>query len=236
MFMWRAASEKNWLFDREDLHPLIETEPYVEALDLMVRTHAKYRDKQQAPGVIWSAVKSGELRGGIGFPRSAMESNAEFQIGDLPGVTDLSRLLLDPYSPVGSLSVNCRQTAVSKRFVGWISGGEGSETVRREVSGMTTTRGAQAGGAEVSPNSQANAYDEWLATRLDSPVTLPTLQILRAGDYYAALDAEVARALAGEATPAQALAEVAKQWRATTKEVGTEKQLRVWRRVQGMRS
>ena len=81
-----------------------------------------------------------------------------------------------------------------------------------------------------------SSFGQWLATRLSSPITMPTLQLLHAGDYYAALDSQVVRALDGEVTPEQALAEVARRWQATTEQVGVEKQLRAWRRAQGMRS
>jgi hypothetical protein len=233
MFLWRAASAKSWLFSREDLRPLVDQEPYIESLDLMVRTHARYQMKRQTPDQVWSAVNSGELKGGIGFPGVRTEVQREFQIGNMPGVNELSKVLLDPFSPVISLSANCRQSTVAKRFIGWISGGEGSPTIRQQVAGMTEIResanrenDAYAGG----PNS----YNHWLATRLSSPVTIPNLQLLQAGDYYAALDQHVGRALAGDAKPREALAAVAKQWQATSEHVGIDKQLRAWRRAQGI--
>jgi hypothetical protein len=232
MFLWRAAAEKSWLFSREDLQPLVDQEPYIQSLDLMVRTNARYPTKRQTPDQVWSAVNSGELKGGIGFPRLRTETEGEFQIGNMPGVNELSKVLLDPFSPVISLSANCRQSAVAKRFIGWISGGEGSNTIRQQVSWMTEVREGAREGDSLS--GRANSYEQWLATRLSSPVTVPTLQLMRAGDYYAALDHHVGRALAGEAKPGKALAELAEQWQAITEQVGVEKQLRAWRRAQGM--
>jgi ABC-type glycerol-3-phosphate transport system substrate-binding protein len=135
------------------------------------------------------------------------------------------------------LSANCRQSAAAKRFIGWISGGEGGQTVRQQISGMTDIRKATPSSGQSDPVSGGTGgYDSWLADRLRSPLTLPTVQLLRAGEYYQALDSQVRRALDGQITPADALSQVAKQWQATTEKVGLKKQLRAWRRAQGMRA
>jgi hypothetical protein len=98
---------------------------------------------------------------------------------------------------------------------------------------MTDTR-ALPGAAQSSEASRSD-YDLQLRQRLSSPVTMPTLQLLAAGEYYEALDRHVIRALAEEVSPAEALAQVAKEWQAITELIGEEKQSGVWRRAQGMR-
>jgi hypothetical protein len=231
MFLWRTAESKNWLFSREGLVPLVDSEAYTAALDLMVRTHSRYKSKHQTPGQVWSAVESGELRGGIGFPQTLVDAGSEIHLANLPAA-GTSKLLPDPFSPVISLSFNCRQSAVAKRFVQWISGGVGSDSVRQQVTGMTVTRRTNSENAAAdSISGGTGGYDTWLAARLSSPITMPTLRILQGGDYYAALDSQVIRALDGDATPEQALAEVARRWQATTEKVGLDKQLRAWRRA-----
>lgn len=237
MFLWRTATSKQWLFDRENLRPLIDDEFYVESLKLMVQSHSRYQAKGQTPGEIWSAVRAGQLQGGIGFPQGRIDGESDVQISDLPSTGENSRVLLDPFSPVVSLSSNCRQTAAAKRFIQWISGGVGSDSVRQQVAAMTEIRhsSAQRSSREADPGS-VTSYNQWLAARLSSPITLPTLQILRGCHYYTALDAQLLRALAGQATPQQALSEVATSWQATTDSVGRDDQIRAWRRAQGMRT
>jgi ABC-type glycerol-3-phosphate transport system substrate-binding protein len=237
MFLWRTAVSKQWLFDRETLQPLIDNESYIESLQRMVRAHSRYKAKHQTPGQIWSAVQAGELQGGIGFPQGVIDGESEIQIADLPATAESSKVLLDPFSPVISLSSNCRQSAAAKRFIQWIGGGVGSDSVRQQAAGMTAIRMSSAvstSGDSIS--GSVTSYNQWLAARLSSPITIPTLQILRGSQYYTALDAQVIRALNGEATPEQALAEVSKRWQATTDSVGLDIQLRAWRRAQGMRS
>ena len=100
---------------------------------------------------------------------------------------------------------------------------------------MTDTR-TQISQNDTSAGSGGTpSYDRWLADRLASPVTLPTLQIQDSGFYYQALDDQIGRVLQGDAEPAAALAEVARQWQAKTKEIGVDEQLRAWRRAKGMR-
>jgi hypothetical protein len=237
MFLWRTATPTNWLFNRDDLRPLVDTEHYVESLRLMIQTHAKYRSTQRTPEQIWSAVREGQLKGGIGFPQKREKSEGELSLSYPPGASETSRVLLDPFSPVVSLSANCRQSAAAKRFIEWISGGEGGQSVRQQVLGMTDIRRATPGsGQSDAVSGGIRSYDSWLADRLRSPLTLPTVQILRAGQYYQALDSQVRRALDGQSTPADALSNVAEQWQAATEQAGLKKQLREWRRAQGMRA
>ncbi|MDF1839865.1 MAG: hypothetical protein P1U77_00420 [Rubripirellula sp.] len=236
MFLWRAASNTPWLFERETCEPLIDTEPYVETLTQMLTTHTTYKAKLETPEAIWDAVTEGKLQGGIGFPLIRSEANGEpAVIRNLPGVNNISRVLLDAFSPVASLSINCRQSTLAKQFIQWISGGEGSAATRNQISGMTNIR-AQVNQNDTSANSGSTpGYDRWLAEQLTAPVNLPTLQIRQGGFYYQVLDQQIRRTLQGEATPKEALAEVAAQWRAKNQEIGTDAQLRAWRRAQGMR-
>ncbi len=237
MFLRRAAEIPSWLFRREDLQPVVDTEPYFEALQLMARTYSRYKSKPRTPNQIWDGIQAGELKGGIGFPVGQNSSEVEVYVNNAPGMDESSKLLLDPFALVISLSSSCRQSVVAKRFIRWISGGEASESVRRNVSGMTVVRRSPATSVQGdSAGGVKNRYDDWLASRLQTPVTLPTLQILNAGEYYHALDQQVLRCLQGKATAQEALGEVARQWQSITERVGTEKQLRAWRRAQGMRA
>ncbi len=234
MFLWRSAAERNWLFSRDSLEPLVQSEPYVRSLEQMVQTCSRYQAKNQTPQQVWEGVASSKLRGGIGFPELRSELDGIVMINELPGTTDASRVLLDPFSPVIALASSCRQSAVAKRFMIWISGGEGSQSVRRQIRGMTDTRlevTSDSGSTATSPSE----YDLRLLQRLSSPVTMPTLQLLDGAEYYSVLDRQVIRALDGEISPTEALAEVADRWQSITERVGADQQQRMWRRAQGMR-
>lgn len=238
MFLWRAAtSVDTWLFSRDSLDPLLNTDPYVEVLDQMTRTHKSYQHPFQTPDQVWRGVVSGQWRGGIGFPVREIVEDGECSVSELPGTSELSKVLFDPFSPVISLSSQCRQSETAKRFIEWISGGEGSEDVHRQVGGMTKVRRSMSAVQGRQQGSEAiNAYRRWLVNRLESSVTLPTLQLIRAGDYYQVLENQVTKALGEQQPPRAALQETASQWRAITEQVGPDKQRRAWRRAQGMRA
>ncbi len=230
MFLWRCSGIKNWLFERKDLRPLINTQPYVTSLELMLRTNGRYASKDQTPDQIWTLVGEGKLRGGIGFPTRRSRATGNTFVFALPRAVNLSKVVLDPFSPVISLSASCRQTTASKRFVEWLCGGEGSRSVRGQVSGMTELRGVTSSSGASSP------YDEWLAGQLQVPLTAPCLQLNGASDYLVALDKGVRRALKGEVTAQKAMDEVAEQWADLTSAIGVDTQIRAWRMAQGMRT
>jgi len=233
MFLWRAKSNEGWLFNRNNFDPLIDSDPYIESLQMFVTTHNRYTAKRQTPSSIWSGVVGGSLQGGIGWWHEA-ESGDEVHVASVPGASESRKVLLDPFSPVISLSANCRQTAATKRFISWISAGEGSSAMRSRVFGTGVVRAASASGTLLSSlAADSTAYNRWLADQLSNPIVLPTLQIRQATKYYAILDHHVGEALDGNATATNALRDVAKAWRGITNAVGVENQLQAWRRAQG---
>lgn len=236
MFLWRANSvvQSGWLFDREELRPLIDEDPYVEVLDQMKTTASRYSSHRMSPEEIWNALRRGDLKGGIGFPYGEAIDGITFD--KLPSGPAGQRVLLDSFTPVISLSAGCRQSAAAKQFIAWLCGGEGSVSVRRQVNDFTVTRRPPAGSMSDGSLSTVNTYGQWLQERLSTSTTRPLLEIHRASSYYGSLDRAVGQCLDGKVTPAQALRDAAMRWDAITREVGVDKQLRAWRRSQGMRA
>ncbi|TWU42710.1 type 2 periplasmic-binding domain-containing protein [Novipirellula artificiosorum] len=237
MFLWRAVSSisSGWLFTRDDFVPTIQSPPYVEVLTQMAETATRYKSGRLTPDQIWESLQKGEIAGGIGFPTTPMTSETEITISDLPGGGESIRMLLDPFSPVVSVSSHCRQSSASKRLMNWLSGGEGSQLLRREVRMITPTRSAKP--SVLATESQAgNPYEKWLVERLTLPVTVPSLQLHSADAYYRSLDEAVGRCVDGQTSAEDALREVAEQWQTLTQRIGKEKQLSAWRRAQGLRA
>lgn len=232
MFLWRAVSsvESSWLFTREGLVPQIDSEPYQQALTQMRQTADLYQGQRRDPQQIWGELTAGTLRGGLGFAYGDQAAEIDLSFEDPPS-GELTRVLLDPFTPVAYLSSNCRQTAASKRLMRWLSGGEGSERVRQQIPGMSVTR---TGIGTVGSVNEMSRYERWLQQRLDTPNTLPTLLLRAADDYYAELDRQVIRCLEGEVDPGQALGETKAAWSEIARRVGIKKQERAWRQAQGM--
>ncbi|MFG0263504.1 MAG: hypothetical protein ACF788_14020 [Novipirellula sp. JB048] len=237
MFLWRAASTlaQGWLFSRDDFQPTLHTEPYVDVLQQMAQTAARYRSPRQTPSQIGASIQNGQLRAGIGFIAEHHATDVEVNVNHLPGADQSQRIFLDPYSPLVSLSATCRQSAASKRWMDWITGGEGSEVIRRQVPAATAIRTPLVSDLASAP-VRKSGYDAWLSERLQTPVTLPSLQMFAAYAYHAALDTAIGEAIEGKLSAQAALDQVAQQWEAITTRIGRQKQLSAWRRAQGMRA
>lgn len=244
MFLWRAVSsiEQGWLFTRDDFTPLVNSEPYVAVLKQMQQTASRYDSASMSPAEVWNALQRGEILGGIGYPagtggawNEASQEKTEVAVGDLPGDPKRRQILLDPFSPIASISSHCRQTSASKRLINWMSGGEGSQLIRRQVDSFTPVRSERAS-LLVAENKAENPYEQWLGSQLRMAMTATSLQLFAADEYYAVLDQQIVACIAGEATPDEALSEVAQKWQAITERIGTEKQKTAWRRSQGLRA
>ena len=236
MFLWRASTnvETSWLFDRDGMQPLIADENFVDALNQLRETFKLCGGKRMSPKEIWAELLEEKLKGCIGFEVSGSSESADLSVTDLPGQNQ-NRLLLDPFTPLAALSAGCRQSAASKEFVDWMSGGDGSDSLRQEVPRFSITR-VPSMSSEQSQQAASSNYTRWFRQRLATPSTLAALRLLSADEYYKVLDETIGQCLEGKLNPDEALGLVAKQWNELTAKVGVEKQAAAWRRSQGMRS
>ncbi len=237
MFLWRASTSINtpWLFGNENMQSLVDQNEYVAVLEQMKITADRYANDRKTPQQIWDAITLGELRGGIGWQLPSETDRSEVSVTSLPRSENQPRLLLDAFVSIISISSGCRQSAASNELLKWLSAGEGNESLQDQVSVMNPTR--------IEPIVQANGqakrqsqYKTWLCDRLQTPLLLPTLQIVRGDRYYSVLDDQVTRCLDGKATAQDALLVVAKKWNQLTEDVGAADQQRAWRRAQGSRA
>ncbi len=234
MFLWRAASsiESEWLFERDTMQPLLESDEYVAVLDQMQQTVSRYSGAAKTPTQIWTELQDGSLDGGIAIEPASKAAESQLFVSNLPGPQGENRILLDPMTPVACLASSCRQTAASKQFISWISGGEGSETVRQNLPGFSTVRRSNIQSSERT-QKQTSGYQQWLEGRLQTAVTVPPLQLIDAAEYYQTLDRGIIEGLANKADPKQTLLAISKQWNTITKRVGIKTQRAAWRRSAG---
>ncbi len=235
MYLWRAmsAAREGWLFDRDSFDPLVATEPYMETLEQMIQTHSRYAAPRQRPGEIWDSLQQGTMRGGITFPSGDTDAFPDIQVFDMPSGDSIQRVLFDPLTPIASISAACRQSALAKRFLAWLANSEGNTAIGRSISGVKQVLSPVQSEAESS--SERSPYARWLQQVWKTPLSSPGLQLIRGGEYYQILDREIGKALDAESKPAESLRSVAAQWRALSKQVGVDTQLRVWHQSQGRR-
>lgn len=82
--------------------------------------------------------------------------------------------------------------------------------------------------------TEAKEYLDVIKNIINNPNAVVDLRITGAAEYFDALDTQLARAVAGEATPQEALDEAAKQWNAITDRLGREQQKKLYREMLGL--
>jgi ABC-type glycerol-3-phosphate transport system substrate-binding protein len=239
-FLNRCAStvRRGWLFSRSTMEALIDDPAYIDVLDRFAETAALYRTDADTPRKIWDAIRTGKLKAAIGFGMTdsgeMLESTAgESEVFDVtffnpPQETDIDRLWFDVATPLAAVSSSCRQTAVSKKFIGWLSAGEGQSTVSNQIDGFSPTR--------ISTDEQIgqrSPHGRWLEQRLQTRQAVTGLVIPGASRYYDALDQEVTACLSGERSAKQALQNARDRWESITESVGRREQTNAWRRAMG---
>jgi hypothetical protein len=250
MFLWRAseAAPPVWLFDRVSFEPVLEQEAYVKTLQTMRQNVQHYGATRKSSGQVWSDFAAGKLSIAIGWPAEFGDPPRVDSIGDaiataLPttanvvdsGLPSLP-VLPDADSPIAIISSRCRQTAAAKRFLIWLSGGEGTELVRGAIGAISQVRRDNDSTNRESESSATSDYANFLAQRLLSLNLRPTIRLHGYDRYMAALDREVLACLDGKQTPAEALVTVTGNWQAITAAIGPERQAKAWRLAQGLRN
>lgn len=251
-FLWRAhdVDPPVWLFDRESFAPVLATEPYVRALESLKACAESYGDRRLTAGEVWHGVASGAIRMAIGWPGLSPDQGRvprldSVWVGSPPrdrtAATDTAQppipdaswpVLPDADSPLGLIGSRCRQTAAAKRFLVWISGGEGSELVQGALPGMTVCRVAQ---DREGSAAEPDAYQRFLLSRLAALQVRPAVRLLGYDRYLQALDEAVLACLDGKLSAVEALTEAATRWQSLTQEYGQEEQAQAWRFAQGLR-
>ena len=84
------------------------------------------------------------------------------------------------------------------------------------------------------PYIEAKEYLGVVRGIINSPNAVVDLRITGAAEYFDALDTQLARAVAGEAKPQEALDEAAKQWNSITDRLGRDQQKKQYRQMLGL--
>jgi len=250
MFLWRAsdAAPPVWLFDRVSFQPVLTDQTYVTVLETMRKNVQHYAKSRMTPGEVWNAVASGKLAIALGWPAALGDPPRVESIGDtianaLPltqpasdALTIASPVLPDADALLAVISSRCRQTVAAKRFLVWLSGGEGSEMIRAAIGPMTAIRSDAAATTGEPSGSGASDYATFLAERLSSLNLRPTIRLHGYDRYMAVLDREVLACLDGKQTASESLQAVSTAWQSLTAEIGLDRQAKAWRLAQGLRN
>ena len=101
----------------------------------------------------------------------------------------------------------------------------------RSVPGFSRVRASNLDRGERQQR-QSSGYQQWLRKKLNTPVTLPTMQLIAGGQYYSLLDSAIEECLTKNTDPQATLDAVDAGWRKLTDQIGTKTQTSAWRRAQ----
>lgn len=249
------------LFDYVTLDPLLTTAPYERALTELIAARRKIAaDRQFTPDQALGELEAGRAAMAITWPspaRKATESGGtRIEFRPLPGSTDAFNFARKSWEPRGEneerhvplLAVSGRIAAVTstasdpkaaQSLIVWISGREVSPLVGPASFATTLFRESQLASPGQWTGGMSAESSRSYAVALKRAASLQryiSLRLPGREEYLAALDEAVRAAIAGEKTPAEALAAASEQWKAITAARGIEAQRRALARDLGLDS
>lgn len=244
-FLRRAASctASQWLFDRQDMTPMLDQPPYVRALQQMVEFNKHSPKERLTAEQIWQRITAGKLRLALGWPMASTDAAdaASVRILPPPGAAQIfttdwqpnnqthrGRWVLPGSGYVVTISAHCRQTSASRALAAWMSR-EGLPSLRRTSAQITTVRlNADTDTSFQALNPALVAYDDLASKLLSSPLALHPLRIQASNRYIDALDTCVLAAVDGKLSAEDALRQAKDMWIEINQEIGLEQQRNFW--------
>lgn len=248
------------LFDYQTMQPLIDGEPFVRALEEVVRTSAQ-ASLEDTSATVAQRLLRGECALALTWPTRTVdwpegEKSIDAPLGcvEMPGTMDVYNFaktgwesrdqpqhvpLLAVSGYMGSVSASARHTRSAAEALVWLTSAETGQNIS-----------AASGACSPYRTSQMSSAASWVSRDFGSDVAAEYADALQAAnarslwlsspripgreEYLSALDAAVRTAVTGEKTPQLALADAADQWRRITEKYGVEKQRKAYMRSLGL--
>lgn len=249
------------LFNLESMTPLIDSPPFVKALEELTRA-AKNGPAEQlnyTPDDVRAAFWRGDAGLALTWPTAARASDAEAEseadwdvrIGPLPGSAEVynpearqwqpsrsmaTMPLLGMAGRLASVTKQSSQSPAAFQLLTGLAGAEWSARVSTASPSTTLFRQAHVKSPRtwVERSLKANAakeYGEVVHQALSGQDSAHALNLPGREEYLAALDRAVERSVRGDATAGEALAECAASWREITERLGLDAQRQAYRRL-----
>jgi multiple sugar transport system substrate-binding protein len=241
------------LFQFTTMEPLIDGPPFVRALEELVAGSGQLPEDVRSldPAAALARLLAGDIVMAITSPMGAgdaglpVASDATFDVQPLPGTREVYLMSAGDWQPTSDdslqrvplLGIGGRIGAVTRRansaesardFLLWLTSPEESLNFARSSPATTLFRLSHAAQPQlwVEPSLApiAGQYVEAMISNQQQPSALMMLRIPGADRYLESLDRAVRAAVAGQASPKDALAEVAQHWRQLTEQLGRDRQ------------
>lgn len=252
------------IFDIDTMEPLIASPPFVRALDeLVAAAKLGPADVSELdPDAVRRRFWRGECALALTWPTAAadipdkMPEGMEAAVVPLPGSVEVfrsqaeaweSRIAGEPLrvplvglsGRLGVVSSHSAHPEAAAQLLLWLASDDWSDEVARASASTTLFRRIhlQQPGKWVEPpmrSASASQYAEVVVDNCQTEQWFDAPRIPGRADYLAALDAAVARAVRGEASPAESLSQAASEWQSITDRLGRDAQKQAYARSLGL--
>ncbi len=244
--LFRSSAEPGGLFVPETMEPLIDSPPFVRALEEMAATAMPLGDSPRTPADAFQMVASGAAAAGLGWPDADFQnenvSGDAIAIQRLPGAepyysrreSGWQTRLPEDSRQYDLIHVEGRAVAVTSaslhageafELAAWLSGGQSATRLSARSAATGPFRTAQLDDPTVwtgtsLPTEQAANWSSAIRQCHASgmPFIFPGVQA--PDEHLAALAAAVRQTLDGRASAQASLAQAAEEWRSITARIG----------------
>jgi hypothetical protein len=248
--LFRSSAEPGGLFVPETMEPLIDSPPFVRALEEMAATAIPPGDSPRTPADVFRMVASGAAAAGLGWPDADFQSDDvsgdAMAIQRLPGSeswysrreSDWQARLPGDSRQYDLVHVDGRAVAVTSaslhageafELAAWLSGSSSATGLSSRSTATGPFRTAQLENPAVwtgtgLPTDQAANWSSAIRQCHASGMPFLFPGVKAPDEYLAALAAAVRRKLEGSASAEASLSQAAEEWRLITARIGVAQQ------------
>ena len=254
----RSRGNFSYLFDRSTMEPLIEQEPFLEALEQLKRMASK-RSLKLNPSDVFQLAANGEAVAAMSWPTSKAEfkmaERDSLAVGKVPGSNKIYDFRRSTWKErlsdkeicvdglgfgglVASRVAGSRHEDTATSFIKWVSGKRIVLKTSAQSPLTGPVRASHLGdlsgwaGEEV-PLEVLEEYAAQVRSLHDRKLVVVFPRIPGSDRYYSAFDRGVRAAISGEEDPEKAMSQVANEWNKITDELGRRKQVNAMQRESG---
>ena len=247
----RDPNQYSTMFKFSTMQPMIDSPPFVRALEQLVEVHAGQANEQRglSPSEVTARFLQGQAAMAIGWPSAAHAATdvtipkAQFSFAPLPGSSEFYRVTQQSWesreSPtsvpvlgisgrIGAIGRRVRSIDMATSFLHWLtSAGEAIRVTSRSPT-TTLSRRTQTSQAaawvEPAFASVAGQFASILSTDQQRSNALICLRIPGHDQYLKTLDKAIEQTILGTQSAKESLRSAAKSWSELTDQLGKESQ------------
>ena len=254
----RTRGSFSFLFDRSTMEPLIEQQPFIDALEQLKRMGSE-RSLKLNPSDVFQLAANGDAVAAMSWPSSEVEfkmaERDSLVVAKVPGSKNIYDFRRSTWKErlsdeeicvdglgfgglVASRVTGTRHEDTATNFIKWVSGKRIVLKTAAQSPQTGPVRASHLGdlsgwAGEAVPLEVLEDYAAEVRRIHDRKLVVVFPRIPGSNRYYSAFDQGVRAAISGEEEPAEAMGKVAKAWNQITQSLGRRKQVIAMQRESG---